>query len=132
MTIPEFLMTFEGGSITLVVLLTLVQLSPIKIDPWTAIARGIGRAINAELLAKVDNLEERDIIATRMRILRFGDEILHGERHSKEHFDQILVDIDYYNAYCRAHENFQNNLTVLTSKRIQDVYQSLLKTNEFL
>ena len=30
----------------------------------------------------------------RYRILRFDDEIRHGEKHSKEHFDQIIEDID--------------------------------------
>ena len=37
--------------------LTVLQVAPIKINPWTWIARAIGRAINAEVIAKVDKLE---------------------------------------------------------------------------
>ena len=44
-----------GGG--LIVLLTLIEIAPIKINPWKAIGRSIGRAINSEVLAKVSSLE---------------------------------------------------------------------------
>ena len=47
MTLKEIL--FGGGS-ALFVLLTLLQLAPIKINPWSAIAKAFGRAINSEVL----------------------------------------------------------------------------------
>ena len=43
MTLKEIL---AGGGVGLVLLLSLVQISPIKFNPWTAIARAIGKAIN--------------------------------------------------------------------------------------
>ena len=96
MTLKEIL--FGGGS-ALFVLLTLLQLAPIKINPWSAIAKAFGRAINSEVLEKVGKLEselqcvrsgmaEEKAVNCRARILRFGDECLHGERHTKDHFDQ--------------------------------------------
>ena len=51
MTLKEIL--FGGGS-ALFVLLTLLQLAPIKINPWSAIAKAFGRAINSEVLEKVE------------------------------------------------------------------------------
>ena len=53
--------------------------------------KAIGRAINGEVIAKVDQLErdleamkaaqeERDAISCRSRILHFGDETIHGVR----------------------------------------------------
>ena len=54
MTLKEIL--FGGGS-ALFVLLTLLQLAPIKINPWSAIAKAFGRAINSEVLEKVGKLE---------------------------------------------------------------------------
>lgn len=123
--------------------MTLLQLSPIKIDPWTWLARKIGRAVNGELLDRMDKLEkvvavmgkkseEQAAKATRIRILRFGDEILHGAHHSKEHFDQILQDITEYEQYCREHPDFVNNMTVLTTKRIMEVYSDCFEENSFL
>ena len=76
--------------------------------------------------------EERDAISCRSRILHFGDETIHGVRHTKEHFDQILRDITNYERYCDSHPNFENNTTVLTSQRIKDIYENCLKSADFL
>lgn len=56
MTLKEIL--FGGGS-ALFVLLTLLQLAPIKINPWSAIAKAFGRAINSEVLEKVGKARKR-------------------------------------------------------------------------
>ena len=122
---------------------TLIQISPIKVNPWSWIARAIGRAINAEVIQKVDNLEkdlqtlkkhteEQTVKECRVRILRFGDEILHDVHHSKEHFDQILLDVTDYENYCKEHPEFRNNMTVLTTRRIMSTYERCLEEHSFL
>jgi len=132
-----------GVLATLLGSMTLLQLSPIKIDPWTWLARKLGRAINGEVIERMDKLEkavgamgsiadEREAKATRIRILRFGDEILHGVHHSKEHFDQILLDITEYQQYCREHPEFVNNMTVLTTKHIMETYSACFDQQTFL
>lgn len=47
MSLKEMLL---GGGGLLIVLLTMVEIAPIKFNPWSALAKGIGRAINAEML----------------------------------------------------------------------------------
>ena len=132
-----------GGGGVLLVLLTMIQIAPVKINPWTAIAKAIGRAINGEVLEKVGKLEkemqgvrsgmaEEKAINCRARILRFGDECLHGERHTKDHFDQTLRDIAAYERYCEDHPEFENNVTELTSDRIKEIYRRCLDNNDFL
>lgn len=117
---------------------TLIQISPIKVNPWSWIAKAIGRAINAEVMQKMNKLEkdlekqkdyseEQAAKGCRIRILRFGDEILHGVHHSKEHFDQILLDVTEYENYCREHPDFKNNVTVMTTSRIKATYQYCLE-----
>ena len=136
MNIKE-LLTSGGGA--LLILLTLIQIAPVKINPWSWLAKNIGKAINGEVVEKVDNLstdirnlrdecEEREATACRTRILRFGDEILHDVRHSKEHFDQILIDI----TACASHPDFRNNVAVATIKRINQVYAQCIRSNNFL
>lgn len=121
---------------------TLVQLAPIKVNPWTWVARAIGRAVNAEVIQKVDKLEgdlrnlkdrseEHEAKSCRIRILRFGDEILHGVHHSKEHFDQILLDITEYENYCNDHPRFKNNMTVITTSVIMSTYAKCFQENKF-
>lgn len=86
--------------------------------------------------ARVDNLaaqeDRKSATLCRARILRFGDEILHGTAHSKEHYDQILLDITDYSQYCAAHPEFANHVTKHAEQEIEDAYQRLLETNGFL
>lgn len=133
------------GSIALLLagLSTIVQISPLKINPWSWLGKQIGRAINGEVLNKVESMEselkdlrntvdERAAKDARTRILRFGDECLHGEKHSKEHFDQILEDIKEYEDYCHDHHDFKNNKAVLTIGSIESIYQQRLQDHDFL
>ena len=140
MTLKELL---TGGGSALLILATLLQIAPIKINPWSFIAQKIGKALNGEVVEKVDSLErnvenlrneceEREATKCRARILRFGDEILHNVKHSKEHFDQILLDITAYEQYCNTHPNFKNNVAIATINRINREYDECANNNGFL
>ena len=139
-TIKEIFMYGGGG---LAVLMTLVQISPIKFDPWTWVGKMIGRAINGEVLEKVDALsqdvkhnkeddDEKWASLSRTHILRFGDELLHGVAHSKEHFDQVMRDISNYETYCDTHPNYLNGVAHATIQQIKKTYQKCLEENNFL
>lgn len=139
-TIKEIFM-YGGGGIA--VLMTLVQVSPIKLNPWSWIGKMIGRAINGEVLEKVDALsndvknnkaddDEQWASLSRTHILRFGDELLHGVAHSKEHFDQIMRDISKYETYCDTHPSYLNGVAHATIQQIKKTYQKCLEENDFL
>lgn len=85
---------------------------------------------------KIDKLQgsndERMAYTWRYRILRFNDEIRLGEKHSKEHFDQIIEDIDNYEDYCRTHPDFPNNKAVFAISHIKKVYQKCINEKTFL
>lgn len=131
-----------AGGLALIVM-TLIQITPIKINPWTHIAHAIGRSINGEVINRVDALskdlqsfkascELREAENKRAQILRFGDEILHGVKHSKEHFDQVLLDCTEYETYCREHPNFANNVAEQTIALIKSTYRSCMEEKSFL
>lgn len=126
-----------------VILAGMIKIPPIKINFWGWLGRSIGRAINGEVMEKVETLnqevqklkEEEELERARQarqRILRFNDEILHRCLHSKEHFDEILEDIDLYEDYCAEHEDYENNKAVLAIATIRDVYTKCLKEHDFL
>lgn len=132
---------YSGGG--LLILLTLVQISPIKINPWSWLARCIGRALNKDLFDKIDAIDqkvigleeksdERNAASCRSQILRFGDEILHGVPHSKEHYDDILRLITEYENYCDDHPKYMNNVAVATIKHIKHMYEKHLEEDSFL
>ena len=144
-----------GWAGIVIVLLSIIQISPIKIDPWSWIAKQIGRALNQEVMQKQDDfqkesqeyrrnndlniknlsaqMDRRDAEDSRNRILRFGDEIKSQQfRHSQEYYNQILADMTDYEQYCREHPNFKNERTVATEKVIRESYEAHLKNNDFL
>lgn len=131
------------GSGVAILIMTIIQISPIKINPWSWIGRCIGRVINGEVLEKVETLtrdvkrnkeddDEQWASLSRTHILRFGDEILHGVSHSKEHFNQVLLDISKYEQYCESHPQYINNIATATIQQIKKTYQKCLDENNFL
>ena len=85
---------------------------------------------------EVDDLklyvQQNRVVAARIRILTFSDEIRHKMKHSKEMFDQINDDIDLYRRYCNKNPDFQNNKAVMAISNIERVYASCLEQNDFL
>lgn len=143
MTIEEIKEIAMYASGIIFTLMTFVQIAPIKINPWSWLGRQIGRAINSEVISKVDILsdglkslenkcDERDANLSRTHILRFGDELLHGVSHSQEHFVQVLADIDAYEEYCDTHPDYKNNRACATIKQIKKTYQECLNDNKFI
>lgn len=119
--------------------LGLIKIPFIEINIWSI----IGKAINGEVLEKVEELtenfnkhinleEEEKARNARTRILRFNDEILLNRKHSKEHFEEILQDIDMYENYCETHPKYKNNKAVFAINTIKTVYQKCLDEKDFL
>lgn len=157
----------------IIILLSLIQISPIKINPWSWIGGWFGKIFGVKALdekvtkleekvdnvenkfdnlenkvvsleSKVDAIEEKmngldnkvdtvedkidlnQAITSRVRILRFGDELRRGIEHSKEAFDQVLEsDIKDYSIYCDSHKDFENDKTVITTQIIRETYRKL-------
>ena len=140
MTFDKILACSGGG---LFLLLTLIQLAPIQINPWSATARWIGKAINGEVLGKLGKLEKqldehidtddkRDADSHRLEILRFNNELLRSVGHTKEEFIEVLAEIDAYEKFCTDHPDYPNNRAVLAIENIQENYKERLKKHDFL
>lgn len=85
-------------------------------------------------LTEIQLKNKRDYATTcRYRIIRFNDEILQKDRlHTKEHFDQILDDIDEYEDYCRQDPDYKNSKAVMAINHIRQVYQKCTDEGTFL
>nr|WP_325304649.1 hypothetical protein [uncultured Oscillibacter sp.] len=132
-----------GGGGLLLILLTLVQIAPIKINPWSAIAKAVGRAINAdvtkelgEIKEKLDNHVTMDDRRTadghRARILHFNNELLREVNHTEEEFNEVLAEIDAYERYCAEHPEYPNNRAIHAIGNIKRVYDERLQKHDFL
>lgn len=147
MTLLEILLASGGG---VVLLLTMIQITPIKINPWTAIARALGRAINGEVIGMLSEVktaqkstsdrlnehirmdDERNADEHRARILRFNNELIRDIPHTKEEFIDVLADIDSYERYCQQHPDYKNNRAVHAISNIGRVYDERLLKHDFL
>ncbi len=140
MSIQEIL---AGGGGLLVAAMTLIQIAPVKVNPWSWLARCVGKAVNGDVLKKLDVLEtrldghiatdeERNADMHRARILQFNTELLRGNRHTEEDFNEIFYNIDCYERYCREHPEYQNNRAVHAIMNIKRVYDKCLAENDFL
>ncbi len=106
---------------------------------WRQQSINIQQSMNGQihdLSKKMDKLskssDEGMAYTWRYRILRFDDEIRHKIRHSKEHFDQILDDIDKYEKYCRENPDFPNNKAVFAIRNIRETYDKCGDEGTFL
>ncbi|MCD8156507.1 MAG: hypothetical protein LUD53_03505 [Clostridiales bacterium] len=146
MSIAEIISCGGGG---VLILLTLIQVMPLKVNPWSAIAKALGRAINAEVLQELEKVkatqqetqkqlservqveDERNADAQREKILHFNVELMRKLPHTREDFIEILAVIDFYEDYCKDHENYKNNRAVYAVKNIKRVYEERLEENDF-
>ena len=147
MNIQEILM---GGGGVVLLLLSLVEISPIKINPWSSLVKRLGRAINADVIKSLDEVkktqsetrqrlethistdEAREVDHCRARILRFNNELLRDIPHTREEFIEILKDIDDYERYCRDHKDYANGRAVHAIANIGRVYDERLAKHDFL
>lgn len=138
-------------------ILTFVEISPIKLNPWKWIARTIGKWFSYETLEEIKGIrmqvesvndkfenhlkEEREYKeaesvekqeARKRRMLIFSDEIRNGKNHSQEHYDQIIGDLDDYEEFCNSHPNYINNKANASASLIKRTYEMKLATNDFL
>lgn len=89
------------------------------------------------LQASVDTIQEdrlRDKAdEARRQILLFNDELLRGVKHSKEHFDNVLLDVNEYTKYCKRHDgDYENAKCVLAIAEIKRCYQICEAEGKFL
>jgi len=140
-----------GNVVTIgIALLSIIQISPIKIDPWSKFFKLIGRMINGEVMDEIKSLKtdlvdvhkelddinetsgRRDADAARNRILRFDDELRRKVDHSEEFFDQILDDITFYRKYCNEHDSYPNAKANSAMRNIETVYDICREENKFI
>ena len=137
------------GWIVLAIITFVEKVAPKGKKPWTMLFTFIGKLITKEfsesqkaLVDRVDVLSDKieavaesvaetRAIAARVRILRFADEIIGKQAHSRESYVQIFADIDTYDKFCRSHLDFKNHNTVSATRLINDAYDERSRKNDF-
>ena len=126
-----------------IIVLSLIQIAPLKLDPWSHLFKWVGKIINGDVMKEIDGLKkdvnemkkhEAELEANneRNRILRFDDELRRKIDHSEEFFDQILDDVSSYRRYCLQNKDYPNSKAESAMKNIEDTYRRCKQENKFI
>lgn len=120
----------------------LIQISPIKINPWTALFEWIGDKINGDLKKKIKALsddvnelsvqrkeDEKDRI--RWEILDFANSCRNGRRHTKDEYLHIIELNDKYKKLLKE-TNDKNGVFEVEYEYIKQLYKERQEKNDFL
>ena len=134
MTIQEILKNIASGDMAgwvlavLVILLSLIQISPLKLNPWDGIFGWFGRKINgstekrlAEVEKQISNMWVND---HRQKILTFARECRSDIPHSSDEWSNVLNVAEEYERY--VHENnITNGIISQDTAYLRTLYQDL-------
>ena len=118
-------MTFIGWWV-LFIALSLIEIAPIKVNPWMTILRWIGNALTGDLRKDLNGLIT-DV--RRQTILTFARECRHEVEHSAEEWNHVLQVAEEYEAYCNKY-NIKNGKIKQDTKFIRDLYQEMSRAHK--
>ena len=120
----------------------LIQITPIKLNPWSAIFKWLGKALNSDLTTKVDELsstvttlkndqKENEKDRIRWEILEFANSCRDNRKHTKDEFQHIITLNDKYRKLL-AETNDKNGVFDAEYQYISDLYKERQIKNDFL
>lgn len=137
------------GGLLLVILLTLIQITPVKWNPWDSILTWLGKKLNAGVKKEVDELKDslkevekkldnhiteskvKDLKDTRRDILDFCSSSMNGQRHTQEQYRFVIKKCDEYELYVEANK-IKNGEITSAIKEIRRRYDRHIQQNDFL
>lgn len=133
-----------GNNLWIIIFLIslVIQITPIKINPWSALFQWIGKTITSSnsnkidgLITKVDKIDqdvmnnEKDRI--RWEILDFANSCRNGRQHTRDEFQHIVELHDKYLQLLKK-TNDKNGVFQVEYEYIQKLYAERLEKNDFL
>ena len=116
-----------GWALTaLILLLSLNQISPLKLNPWDRIFGWIGKKTQGELHKQITDIW---ISSHRQSILTFARECRANIHHDAEEWNHILSLADEYEVYCSTHA-VSNGVVKADTRYVRDLYQELSREHK--
>ena len=121
---------------------TLVEITPIKIDPWKSLFKWIGNVVNSEDRKNITavreelhdlkiDFEENKAQEKRWHILDFVNASRHGRRHTREEWNHVISELAEYEAYTRR-KGIPNGVIEEDAKYLRALFQECNMNNNFL
>lgn len=134
MTVMEFWNKLTVGGLAgwavmlLFILMSLIQIAPVKLNPWDKIFAWFGRKMNGETQKQLQALQKQVsdlwINSHRQSILTFARECRADIDHDAEEWNHILSIADEYEVYCQKNV-VSNGVVKADTEYVRGLYQQL-------
>ena len=132
----------DGIFFLFLIVMTLVQVTPVKLNPWDSMLRWLGNKLNRTISDRVDVIErklddhieessEERIRKIRADILDFGNACMNHRPHTKEEFEFVIAECDQYERFIEG-SNRKNGVAAATIREIRRLYEKGIRENSFL
>ena len=115
--------------------ITLIEVVPIKINPWSWFFRIIGNMMLGEfkkdMLAFKQEQEKKNANDMRWAIINFANSCRRGELHSKDAWRHVLNQIKEYQEYTEKHDII-NGIVDAETEYLHELYKERCKKNDFI
>jgi hypothetical protein len=130
MTVMELWNKLTVGTLAgwVVILMSLIQISPIRLNPWDRVFSWLGKKMNGQMQKQLDELRKQVsdiwINSHRQSILTFARECRADMHHDAEEWNHILSVADEYEVYCQKN-TVSNGVVKADTEYIRRLYQEL-------
>lgn len=139
--VPEVTGTTSFIFTIVIIAMTIIQITPLKINPWDFLLGWVGDRMNSHILKKVETLDEKltehidesrdsSVKRKRERIIGFVEDGMNGKRYTKEAFENIIAECDEYERYIEKYKK-KNGVIEATMKEIRERYAKHLHNADF-
>ena len=121
--------------VILLVLSAIIEVAPIKINPWSKVFRWVGNVMLGEFKGEMQTFkreqEKKNANDMRWAIINFANSCRRGEQHSKDAWRHVLSQISEYEDYTEDH-NIINGVVDADSEYLRELYQERNRRNDFI
>ena len=112
-----------------------IQIAPIKINPWSALFKWIGKLLTGDIKKQLEEItkEVRDNEKDRIRweILDFANSCHNGRKHTKDEFRHInKLNLKYIKLLEQTNDS--NGEFEVEYQYIKDLFDERIRKNDFL
>lgn len=133
---------FTNPTVIIFGAITLFEIVPIKINPWSTLFRWIGKAINGELKEQLSDLssdvselksdfEMKKAEDMRWEILEFANTCRIGNEHSKDEWRHVMNQVSEYEEYTER-KGITNGVIEEDTRFLRELYHERNIRNDFL
>lgn len=133
--IENFKQLLTNPGVVLVGAVTLIQIAPIKVNPWSWLRKKLSDLIYGEVRKDIREIKEEvtemKVQNWRWNVLDFANSCKNGRRHTLDEWRHTMSQLAEYERYIERNE-ISNGVFEEDARYLRESYQEHCKTNDFL